>query len=226
MTKPQQLLLDLPHRAALGRDDFLVTAANAAAVALIDQWPQWPTHAAILLGPEGSGKSHLAQVWRKKSNADLVEANELKSESLKLGPQAICIENLVVGAFDESALFHALNLARQEQGSLLLTMQNFVTPKLPDLASRLNALPRVNILPPDDQLLRGVLIKLFADRQINVDDALVSYLILRMPRSLAAARQLVEVIDTQALVEKAEITRPFAARVLTHFLGPDLFNAD
>jgi chromosomal replication initiation ATPase DnaA len=226
MTKPQQLLLDLPHRAALGRDDFLVTAANAAAVALVDQWPKWPTHAAILVGPEGSGKSHLAQVWRKKSNADFIEAATLNSQSLKLGTQALCIENLVADAFDESAVFHALNVARQENGSILLTMQNFITPKLPDLASRLNALPRVNILPPDDQLLRGVLIKLFADRQIYVDDALVSYLILRMPRSLAAARNLVEVIDTQALVEKAEITRPFAARVLADFLGPDLFNAD
>ncbi len=229
MTKPQQLLLDLPHRTALARDDFLVTQANAAAVALIDQWPQWPTHGAVLVGPEGSGKSHLAQVWCTKSNAKMIEAQDLASNALQLGTQALCIENLQAGKFDENTLFHALNLARQEQGSILITARDwpqYDLIKLPDLSSRLRALPVVNILPPDDQLLRGVLVKLFGDRQINVDESLISYLILRMPRSLAAARQLVDVIDTQALVEKAEVTRPFVAHVLTEFLGPDLFTTD
>ncbi len=229
MTKPQQLLLDLPHRASLARDDFLVTDANAAAVALIDQWPDWPTHGAILVGPEGSGKSHLAQVWQKKSNAEIVETEALATDRLQHGNHAMCVENLMAGKFDETALFHALNLARQNQGSILITAREwpqYNAIKLPDLVSRLRALPAVNILPPDDQLLRGVLVKLFADRQINVDEALISYLILRMPRSLAAARQLVDVIDTQALVEKAEVTRPFVAHVLTDFLGPDLFTTD
>ena len=229
MTKPQQLLLDLPHRTALARDDFLVTHANAAAVALIDQWPQWPTHGAVLVGPEGSGKSHLAQVWRTKSHAEMIEAKALTEGNLKFGAHAICIENLVAGNFNENALFHALNLARQEQGAILITARDwpqYELIKLPDLASRLRALPVVNILPPDDQLLRGVLVKLFSDRQINVDESLVSYLIMRMPRSLAAARQLVDVIDTQALIEKAEVTRPFVAHVLTEFLGPDLFTTD
>jgi chromosomal replication initiation ATPase DnaA len=198
---------------------------------LIDQWPQWPSHGAILVGPEGAGKSHLAQVWRKKSNAQILEATGLNSENVPqlLNTKALCIENLDANEFDESAVFHALNLARQEKGFILLTARQspqYIGVKLPDLKSRLNALPVVNILPPDDQLLRGVLVKLFADRQISVDEALINFMILRMPRSLAAARQLVEYIDTRALVEKAEITRPFVSRLLTEFLGPDLFTTD
>jgi chromosomal replication initiation ATPase DnaA len=231
MTKPQQLVLDLPLRAALGRDDFLLTNANAAAVALIDQWPKWPSHGAILVGPEGAGKSHLAQVWLKKSGAQIIDAIYLKSENIPqlLNKNALCIENLESKSFDENALFHALNLARQEHGFILMTARqsplNFDI-KLPDLRSRLNALPIVHILSPDDQLLRGVLVKLFADRQINVDEALINFMILRMPRSLAAARQLVEYIDTQALIEKAEITRTFVSKLLAEYLGPDLFTTD
>ena len=231
MTKPQQLLLDLPHRSASGRDDFLVAAANASAVELIDQWPQWPAHAAILVGPEGAGKSHLAQVWCAKAQATAVRAHDLELENIPelFHANALCIEALDAGHINEYALFHALNFARQEQGSILLTSRaepSQINFNLPDLISRLRALPMVHILPPDDLLLRSVLVKLFADRQISVDDALINFIILRMPRSLGAARQLVNYIDKQALIEKADVTRPFVARVIGHFLGPDLFNAD
>lgn len=228
MTEPQQLLLNLPLRAALGRDDFMVTPSNAAAVGLVDEWPRWPSHGAILHGPEGAGKSHLAQVWRMRSNATILAAEALQVSGVPdlFSTPAICIEDLTPGKFDETALFHALNMARENQGHVLLTTRFDVASLhivLPDLASRLKALPLVGILAPDDALLRGVLVKLFADRQIHVEEATISYVLLRMPRSLAAARHLVAEVDRLAMTERAEVTRSFVAKVMVRIVAPDFF---
>jgi len=229
MSNPRQLLLDLPQRAALGRDDFLVAPSNAAAVKLIDDWPEWPSNAAVLVGHEGAGKSHLANVWQGRASARILPLSELTIEATPelLDSGALCLEH--GGAFDETALFHALNFARQNAAHVLLTSR--LEPKawgvrLPDLASRLNALPMVQIALPDDALLRGVLVKLFADRQINVDDALVSYMLTRMPRSLGAARLLVAAIDQQAMLERAEVTKVFVGRVMAALESPDFFDSE
>jgi chromosomal replication initiation ATPase DnaA len=226
---PRQLVLELGLRPALGREDFLVTSSNAAAVELIDQWPNWPSYGAIIVGPPGSGKSHLVEVWRKKTGAPLCKVGALKIDDVPtlLQDKQLALE--IHNSFDERALFHLLNFAKQNGGQVLLTAQ---TPPLqwelqiPDLLSRLNALPTVAILPPDDALLRGVLVKLFADRQISVDEATISYMILRMPRSLQSASTIVTEIDSQALIERAEITRPFVARVLAGFNNPDMFEPE
>jgi chromosomal replication initiation ATPase DnaA len=222
-----QLAFDLGFRAALGRDDFLVTPSNSAAVALVDQWPQWPTHGAVLAGPAASGKSHLAGVWQNKTDAAMVLAAELKTADVPalLQNHAIVVEDVVAGAVDEAALFHLLNYAKQHDGFVLLTTAVFPISdiKLPDLHSRLQALPAATILPPDDALLRGVLVKHFSDRQIAVDEALVSYLVTRMPRSLSFARELVAEIDRAALAQGAEVTRQFAGKILSGFETLELF---
>ena len=226
--KAEQLVFDLPHREAFGRDDFLVTSSNAAAIELIDQWPNWPSHAAIILGPEGSGKSHLVEVWRQRSGAALTFANQLDTDEIPhlLATGSAAIEDIYSAQSRERALFHALNLARQESKFLLLTSRfapteiNYV---IPDLASRIRALPIVQILPPNDALLRGVLVKLFADRQVMVDEGLISYILLRMPRSLGAAKSLVAAIDQRALIEKSEVTKPLVARILAEMESPELF---
>lgn len=223
----RQLVLELPHRQALGRDDFLVAKSNEAAVALIDDWPAWPGHAAIIVGPPGSGKSHLVEVWRQRSKAARVQAADVRLETAPetLLSGAVAVED-AAPPIDERGLFHLLNLARQQNSSILLTAQT--RPEkwkivLPDLLSRLKAIPVLEILPPDDALLRGVLVKLFFDRQIAADEATVSFMLTRMPRSLGAARLLVAEIDRRALEEKAEVSRPFVARVLAGFSAPGLF---
>jgi chromosomal replication initiation ATPase DnaA len=229
--KPEQLVLELPLRAANGRDDFLVSQANAAAVRLIDEWPQWVSHAAILVGPEGSGKSHLAQVWQARSGARVYKAAALQRDDVAdvLAGGALVLEDVAAGQFDETMLFHAANVARQNGGHILLTSSSEPANwrvGLRDLASRLSSFPVVRIGTPDDALLRGVLVKLFADRQIAVDEALVTYVLLRMPRSLDAARKLVAEIDRQAMAERAEVTRNFVSRIMGRMVSPDLFNPD
>ncbi len=222
----QQLTFDLGLRPALGREDFFVAPSNAAAVALVDQWPNWPSRAAILVGPPGSGKSHLAEVWRQNSGARTVVAQTVSVDLVPdlISDGAVVVENLSAGRFEENAMFHLINLAHQTGGHLLFTAQTWPLQSLllTDLASRLGALTVATILPPDDALMRGVLVKLFEDRQISVDEALISYLLVRMPRSLDTARQLVAQIDAAALEQGADVTRSFAGKILTAFESPEL----
>jgi len=229
--KPRQLTLDLPFRPALAREDFLVASCNQAAVALVDQWPDWPTNGAILIGPPGSGKSHLASVWQQKSGANRQLAAHISTAAVPglIAAGALILEDLDQGIGDERAVFHALNLAKQQAAQVLLTGRSPVADwavALPDLLSRLNALPQVAIKEPDDAVLRGVLVKHFADRQIGVGEALVSYMILRMPRSLEAIRRIVAIIDTRAMEQGVDVTRPFVARILEEEMAPDLFKPE
>ncbi len=224
----RQLVLDLPLRTALGREDFLVTPSNAGAVAMIDRYPDWPHYGMVLMGNAGSGKSHLLEVWRQASGARLVLAKDLGLEPPDglLSGGAIAIDDAPGSALDERALFHLLNLARQSGGHVLIASETDAANwkvRLPDLGSRLKALPVARLDPPDDALLRGVLVKLFADRQLVIEEPLVSYLMLRMPRSLEAARALVAGIDRLALTEKTAVTRSLAARVLQGMVEPGLF---
>lgn len=215
---PQQLAFELPHRQAFGVEDFLVSHSNDEAVALVDRWPEWPVGAAVISGPAGSGKSHLANVWRLKSNASVVEAATCETARV---PELAALGALVVediGALeDEQALFHLLNLVREQRLHMLLTSD--VAPgelaiTLPDLRSRLKALPFAAIEPPDDALLRVVLVKLFADRQLPVDPQVIAYLLLRMERSMEAARRIVAEVDRQALMMKRGVSRAVAAAAL------------
>lgn len=227
----RQLVLDLAHRTARGRDDFLVTPSNAAAVAMIDRYPDWPHHCVVLLGAKGSGKSHLLEVWRQTAGARLVPAGELGAEPSDrlLESGALAIDEAPGERLDERALFHILNLARQTGGHVLIASETdpaHWSVALPDLASRLRAVAVARLDPPDDVLLRGVLVKLFADRQLAVEEPVVSYLMLRMPRSLDAARALVAGIDHAALTEQAAVTRALAARVLQQMTEPGMFPED
>lgn len=216
---PRQLVFDLAHRQALGAEDFLVSSSNDAAVEMVDRWPDWPHPAAIVAGPQGSGKSHLANVWRLRSGAGLVNAAELDDAHVAaLQPgAALVVEDLDRGLADEKVLFHLLNRARESKLSVLLTSR---TPpgeqefRVPDLRSRLRALPIVQVQPPDEALLKAVLVKLFADRQLNVEPPVIDYLSLRMERSMAAANRIVAAIDRLALATHRKVTRPLAAEAL------------
>lgn len=215
---PEQLVFEMPHRAAMGLEDFLVSDSNAAAVALIDRWPDWPIGAAILVGPRGSGKTHLANVWQLRSEAALHPAVSLTRENVPAvaSAGAVIIENIET-LTDEAALFHLLNLVREQRLQVLLTTDTApgdLKIALPDLHSRLKALPLASIEAPDDALLRAVLVKLFADRQLSVEPHIVDYVLVRMERSMSAAERFVAEADRQALVLQRRVTRAIAAAAL------------
>lgn len=219
MSVPRQLALALDHTESLTRDDFLVGPSNDAALAMIERWPDWPNRAIALAGPAGSGKSHLASIWAAQSGARFLSARALPETHLPsaLATGALVVEDIADDGLDERAMFHLLNLARQDDGWLLLTARTPPTQwtvALPDLASRLRAIPAVVLTPPDDALLRAVTVKLFADRQLAVDESLVGYLLTRIERSFAAVRAAVALLDEEALRRKRPVNRALAAELL------------
>ncbi len=233
MSVPEQLPFDLPHRPALGREDFLVAPANELAVAWIDAWPDWPQPALVLIGPPGSGKTHLAQVWRRASGAVEADGARLADleppELLGDGGRACLLDDAdraLTSAGDraeaERRLFHLYNMLRERGGHLLVSAR---TPPrqwpfaLPDLRSRLTAATAAELGPPDDMLIQAVLVKLFADRQLRVAPEVVRFLRPRMERSFEAARRLVDALDAASLAAKKEITVPLARQVLERLDG-------
>lgn len=218
----RQLVLDLPVRAALGRGDFFVSPANAAALAAVDGWRGWPEMRLMLVGPEGAGKTHLARLWQgDRPGTAWVEGAEIAAADLP----ALSATGAVVDGADaaaghpggERALLHLVNLARSEGAPLLMTARTPVRDwalALPDLASRLAA-TAVAVLPePDDHLLAAVLVKLFADRQIVVGPEVVDYLLPRMERRLGTAGRIVAALDAEALAQGRPITVRLAGQVL------------
>jgi chromosomal replication initiation ATPase DnaA len=218
MSRPRQLALALPHSENFSREDFLVGASNEDALSLVERWPDWPDRALALVGPEGSGKSHLAAIWADIAGARRISARALGGTNL---PSALATGALVIEdageKVDEPALFHLLNLMRQQEAFVLMTVRKPPATwrvGLADLASRLRAIPVLELSPPDDALLRAVMVKLFADRQLAVEEALIVYLATRIERSFAAARTAVDALDREALRQKRPVTRALAAELL------------
>jgi len=216
---PKQLAFDLPLDPRFGAEDFLVSPSNELAYGLIESWPDWPDTILLLVGPRGSGKSHLASIWATQARAWTIDAREITQDKVPhlVSNGALAVEDMDRGERDEAALFHLTNLARERKASLLITSE---TPpdrwglKTPDLLSRLRLAPSVTLDAPDDALLKAVLVKLFVDRQLVVDTSVVDYISLRIERSLAKASELVALLDKEALSRGRRVSRAIAAEIL------------
>ena len=213
-TRPRQLALALDHAESYAREDFLSGPGNAAALALIESWPDWLANAVALIGPQGSGKSHLAAIWAAASGARTISGRALNEGGLlpALATGALVVEE--AAAADERTLFHLINLAREEEAFLLFTARTPPTAwpvVIADLASRLRALPVITLQAPDDELLRGLIIKLAADRQLDLKEDVVGYLATHIERSFAAARVAVIALDNEALRQGRRPSRALAA---------------
>lgn len=216
----RQLTFDLPVRASHARGDFFVSPGNAAAVGLIDHPGTWPNGRLTLVGPAGSGKTHLAHVWSGVSGAEIMAAGDLVTADVALlgGADALVVEDWddLPGPAEEPA-FHLVNLLHARRARLLTTARTPParwTLSLPDLASRMQAGGVATLEPPDDALLANLLLKLFADRQIAPEPALVPWLVARIERSFAAAEVAVAALDAASLEGGQNVTRALARRVL------------
>jgi chromosomal replication initiation ATPase DnaA len=216
---PKQLAFDLPVDPRFGREDFLVSPSNEQAYGLVERWPDWPDTILLLLGPRGSGKSHLASIWATTARAWTVDAFEVTDGRVPhlVSTGALVVEDADRSERDEAALFHLLNLARERKASVLLTAG--LPPdrwglRIPDLLSRLRMAPSVSLDAPDDALLKAVLVKLFVDRQLVVDTTVVDYIALRIDRSLSQAADVVAALDREALSRGRRVSRPMAAEIL------------
>ncbi|ANL39970.1 UNVERIFIED_ORG: chromosomal replication initiation ATPase DnaA [Rhizobium esperanzae] len=213
----EQLPLVFSHDAASGRDDLLISERLAAAVSIVDAWPAWPSPVVVLAGPVGSGKSHLARIWRELSGAVDIRPDLGSDAAVAAAAGPVLFEDADRLGFDDNALFHVINSVREHGTSLLMTSRLWPISwpvLLPDLRSRLKAATVVEIGEPDEALLSQVIVKLFADRQLYIDDKLVLYIVNRMERSLNAAQTIVERLDRLALSRGTKITRSLAAEVL------------
>ena len=221
---PRQLILNLEHEACHDPDQFLVSASNAKAHALVEGWPSWNDRTIILAGPAGSGKSHLASIWAARSEARIIYPGDRLNVGEWLTPMVALIEDVDRAAHCEHDLFHLLNIVQENDGWLLMTART--TPSLwmlttPDLLSRLRLAPIVSIDRPDSALLKSVIVKLFADRQIKIDEEVVSYAALHCEQSLEAISKFVATLDDVGLTAGRRITRLLAAQTLARLRETD-----
>ena len=217
-----QLALGLGHPPALSRADFVPGACNREALAAIDAWQDWHSGCLLLTGPQGSGKTHLVKIWTEQNGGGAIAADQLGDDGIALDEGGVLAVEDIDRTGGENALFHLLNLARERQASILLSARDPELPTkivLPDLASRLRAARPARLLPPDDDFLRRVLVKLLADRQLFVSRPLMDYLMTRMERTFAAAALLVSRLDQAALATGRPLSRQLAGPILADLAG-------
>jgi chromosomal replication initiation ATPase DnaA len=219
----RQLTLDWPHAASFAREDFLAAPENADALRSLEAWPRWSSPIQVLIGPKGSGKSHLGAIWARLASARTMSAERLVAGTPMQCEPALLIEDADRIGAAETALFHLLNRVRESGAFALLTARR--APDLwglrtPDLLSRLRLAPILALGDPGPDLTRAVLFKLFSDRQLVVDPAIIGYIALRVERSLDAARGIVAALDREALARGKRVTRAMAAKLLRDAAEP------
>lgn len=209
----QQIPLSLPMTPSMGAEDFLLTPSNQAAAQMAGQ-----SETLLLLGPKGSGKSHLARIWQEKHGA---RAFDIKKDDIAVLPATAQLwENADRTAWDESTqkkAFHFLNAAREQKLPLLITAT--IVPSvwpvtLADLRSRLLAIPAAQLDAPDDALVAGLLLKHFNDRQLRVSEEVLNYIIPRIARDGAVIEEIVKLLDATALASNRAISIPLVKAVL------------
>jgi chromosomal replication initiation ATPase DnaA len=219
MAPPRQLTFRWPHSPSFAREDFLPAPSNLDALRAIELWPNWAGRMLMLVGPEGAGKSHLGAIWARGADALTLSGRGLDERSIEACSRAhaLLIEDAEGAKRAEALLFHVINVALQNKAWLLMTGRT--TPdawslNTPDLLSRLRLAPVVRLAAPDIELTEAVLFKLFSDRQLQVDPHVITYIALRIERSLGAAREVVAALDGEALTQGRRVTRAMASDAL------------
>jgi chromosomal replication initiation ATPase DnaA len=219
ISPPRQLTFRWPHSPSFAREDFLASPSNREALSAVDLWPNWAGRMLILVGPEGAGKSHLGAIWAGASGAMTLHGEALDERAVEACARAnaVLFEDADLGRQAETSFFHVMNMALQNDVWMLLTCRTAPDAwglRTPDLLSRLRLAPIVRLAAPDVELTEAVLFKLFSDRQLQVEPHVISYIALRIERSLGVAREVVAALDSEALTQGQRVTRAMAGDVL------------
>lgn len=221
------------------KQDFMVSNCNCHAYKAVELWPQWPFFAMLIFGPKGCGKTHLAHIFaenvclhsKKTFCVQILQASDIKTNKVaRIHKENRCliVENVSVKV-NEEALFHLFNLYQNEGGYILFTSEQpfaHIGLKLPDLLSRLQTVPSIPILRPDDEMLEALIVKLFTDRQISISNEVLNYIVQNMERSFSYAEKLVEEADKISLCLKRAVSVPIikqAMHELAHHTQQELF---
>ena len=219
----RQIPLPLPHTEAMDADDYFITASNRDAAVWVNAWPEWPSHCFMILGPTGSGKTHLLNLWLQRSHGKVITTEDLATKDagqLVMSNNNIAIDDIEKIAGNracEETLFHLYNLLKETKGYLFLTASKPAAQwvfGLADLRSRILASPTATIGVPDDELLTMILIKQFHDRQIEIGQDVLSYILPRIERTTSAVRKIVTALDRSSLAESRGVTVALAKRML------------
>lgn len=215
----EQLSFDMSAAPIYRWENYYVSPANEEAVNYIRQWPMWNNRTAVIVGPAFGGKSHLAHLWQQESRAEFLDLKTLSQEEItkKIMAHPFCIvENLRDEDLTEKLLV-LYNLIQENQGYLLLSATQAPSDmhtKIPDLASRLNAVPVLRIKAPEDDLLKALLVKRFADQQLAVPTPVIEYILKHMERSYQAVQTISQHMDQLSLQHKRNLTVPFVKEIL------------
>ena len=225
----RQLVLDLARDPSFDPEEFLVSASNAAAHAAIERWPTWSTRTLLLIGPPGSGKSHLGAIWAARARAQIITISRPATFDSLDGPVTALLESCDDAAYDQSAIFHLVNVVAETSGWLLMTARSgpaMWAVAIPDLLSRLRVVETITIQKPDIALIKAVMVKLFTDRQIRIDEEVVDYAALHCEQSLDAINVFVTAVDADALASGRRITRPLAIQTINRLAEKRLLRTD
>lgn len=220
--KSGQLIFELDHTPSHLEADFMVSESNALAFEHIVAFPVWSAPLTLITGPEKVGKSHLGRIWAQRAGAEIASTTDLEELAGTGGKTPVLLEDVDRLDYDEKALFHLLNQSMRANRPLLMTARKVIADwgyGTDDVRSRARLAAHFALAMPNDTQLSQMFAKLFADRQVEVDAKIVSYLVARMERSAAEVTALVMLMDQLALRKGGAITRIIAAEALEIRMG-------
>lgn len=212
-----QLVFNFTSSCSYQMEDFIVTSRNQEAFSWITHWKTWPHFSLLLLGPSYSGKTHLATIFHHLSSATFIQEEDLHHPEALFtsNPHPFILDSLHLQ--EEEPFLHFYNLCQEKQRKLLLTARThpkYWKIKLPDLSSRLMAIPCIMFEEPDDTLFRGILLKRFSDLQITISAPVLDYLVTHIERSYSALQKTVLLLNDASLTEQKKVTLPLVKKVL------------
>jgi len=213
-----QLTFQFPFKTTYYKEDFYVSSNNFEAYKLIESWPKWPDKNINIFGPKGCGKTHLANILRKKIDSIILEPKDITNNSLeKIKIKKCIIVDHYEDNISENLLYSILNQAKQDGQYVLINSVNSVkktTTKLKDLKSRLNSFITLGINLPTDNLLRVIITKSFSDKQIKVNVQILEYILKNIDRSYEKIFKFIKSVDKESLSSGKSININLIKKIL------------